>query len=103
GLVLAAIFLFVLDVLYAGGIWTLHTDSHRYAQSAAFYTLVTARLFNALNYLDLEGSIFHAGTWSNKFVPAACLFSWVLTLGVIFFPPAANMFGLEAISMHHLL
>lgn len=103
GLILAAIFLFILDVLYAGGVWTFATDSHGYAQSAAFYTLVTARLVNALNFLDLEGSVFKAGTWSNKFVPAACVFSWILTLGVIFFPPAAKMFGLEPISMHHLL
>ena len=99
----AAIFLFILDVLYAGGVWTFATDSHGYAQSAAFYTLVTARLVNALNFLDLEGSVLKAGTWTNKFVPAACVFSWLLTLGVIFFPPAAKMFGLEPISMHHLL
>lgn len=103
GTILAAIFLFVLDVLYAGGFWTLYTDSHRYAQSAAFYTLVTARLFNAVNFLDLEGSVFHKGTWTNKIVPVACVFSWLLTLGVLFFPPAADMFGLEAISMQHLL
>jgi P-type Ca2+ transporter type 2C len=102
GTVLAAIFLFVLDVLYAGGLWTFATDSHEYAQSAAFYTLVTARLLNAFNFLDLHGSVFSAKTWKNKYVPGACLFSWLLTLGVIFFPPAANMFGLVPLSMHHL-
>jgi Ca2+-transporting ATPase len=102
GLVLAAIFLFVLDILYAGGIWTFATDSHVYAQSAAFYMLVTTRLLNAFNFLDLHGSVFRVGTWTNKFVPVACLFSWLLTLGVIFFPPAAQMFGLVPLTMHHL-
>ena len=103
GTVLAAIFLFVLDVLYAGGIWTFVTDDHVYAQSAAFYMLVTSRLLNAFNFLDLHGSVFKAATWQNKYVPVACLFSWVLTLGVIFFAPAADMFGLVPLSMHHLV
>ncbi len=96
GLVLAGIFLFVLDVLYAGGIWTFRSDSPEYARSTAFYALVTARLINSVNFLDIEQSLFRRTTWNNPWVPAAAFFSWLLTLGLLFFEPAASLFHLVA-------
>lgn len=103
GSVLAGVFLLVLDVLYAGGVWTVHSLSPVYARSAAFYTLVTARLMNSLNFMDLHGSVLRASSWRNKYVPAAALFSWLLTLGVLYFPPLTAVFGLTSLEFSHLL
>ncbi len=96
GSALCVMFLVILDVLYAGGLWTLTSESAPEARTTAFYTLVTARLINALNYLDLRGSVFSKATWTNRYVPAAALFSWILTVGLIFWPAAAGLFGLVA-------
>lgn len=91
---LCALFLVVLDVLHVGGVWTLKGEGPALARSTAFYTLVTARLINALNYLDLKGSVFSPSTWTNRYVPVAALFSWLLTVGLLFWEPAAKLFGL---------
>lgn len=91
---LCLMFLFILDVLYVGGIWTLRTETHAMARTVAFYALVTGRLINSLNYLDLKGSVFSLATWTNRYVPIAALFSWVLTVALIFWPTAAGLFGL---------
>ena len=91
---LCALFLIVLDVLHVGGVWTLKGEGPALARSTAFYTLVTARLVNALNYLDLKGSVFSPSTWTNRYVPVAALFSWLLTVGLLFWEPAAKLFGL---------
>lgn len=103
GTVLAGVFLLVLDVLYAGGIWTFAAVDHVYARSAAFYTLVTARLFNAFNFLDIKGSVFSRHTWRNRYVLLATVFSWLLTLGVLFVAPFNKLFGLVALQWDHLL
>lgn len=66
------------------------------ARTTAFYTLVTARLLNALNFLDLQSSVFSRHTWTNRYVPVAALFSWVMTVGLIFWPVSAGLFGLVA-------
>ncbi len=91
---LCMLFLVVLDVLHVGGIWTLEEEGPAMARSTAFYTLVTARLINALNYLDLRGSVFSASTWTNRYVPVAALFSWLVTVTLLFWPAAAKLFGL---------
>lgn len=96
GSALCLMFLVILDVLYAGGVWTITSESAPEARTTAFYTLVTARLLNSLNYLDLRGSVFSRTTWTNRYVPAAALFSWILTVGLIFWPTAAGLFGLVA-------
>ena len=93
---LCLMFLFILDVLYAGGIWTLKTESQTMARTAAFYALVTGRLINSLNYLDLKASVFSLTSWTNRYVPMAALFSWLLTVGLIHWPVAAGLFGLVA-------
>lgn len=99
---LCAMFLVILDVLYVGGIWTLRTETHAMARTAAFYALVTGRLINALNYLDLKGSVFSAASWTNRYVPVAALFSWLLTLLLIYWPTAAGLFGLVSPRVHLL-
>ncbi|MGE0487912.1 MAG: cation-translocating P-type ATPase [Vulcanimicrobiota bacterium] len=99
GTTLAAFFLLVLDLLYVDGLFTAptHLHDHVYARTAAFYTLVTARLVNALNFLHLDFGVTSAVSWNNKAVPAACLFSWLLTVGLLFFAPAAKAFNLATI------
>jgi Ca2+-transporting ATPase len=96
GTALCTLFLVILDVLYAGGLWTINSDTAILARSTAFYTLVTARLVNSLNFLDLQGSVFSKATWNNPYVPVAALFSWLLTVLLIFWAPAAGLFGLTA-------
>jgi Ca2+-transporting ATPase len=94
GTALCLMFLLILDVLYAGGVWTIEKESAAMARTAAFYALVTARLFNCLNFLDLRGSIFSRATWTNRYVPVAALFSWILTVLLIMWPTSAGLFGL---------
>lgn len=91
---LCLLFLVVLDVLHVGGVVTLKGEGPALARSTAFYTLVTARLINALNYLDLRGSVFSRATWTNRYVPLAAIFSWAVTVGLLFWEPAASLFGL---------
>jgi Ca2+-transporting ATPase len=95
GMTLCALFLLVLDLLYEGGVWTLATLGLVEARSAAFYTLVTARLANSLNYLHLHHSVFSATSWTNRYVPLSAIFSWLATLG-LFLSPAAGLFGLTS-------
>ncbi len=99
GTTLAVLFMAVLDLLYQDGFFTFNeaARNHVYARTAAFYTLVTARLVNALNFLHLDFGVTNPVSWLNRSVPKACLFSWLLTLGMIFFPPTAVAFGLEPI------
>ena len=96
GSALCLMFLVILDVLHAGGLWTITPETAGLARTTAFYTLVTGRLINALNYLDLKGSVFSLASWNNRYVPVAALFSWLLTVGLIFWAPAAKLFGLVA-------
>jgi calcium-translocating P-type ATPase len=95
GVALCALFLLVLDLLYEGGLLTLASLSLLEARSAAFYTLVTARLANSLNYLHLQDSVLSATSWTNRYVPLAGMFSWLATLGLLY-SPAAGLFGLAA-------
>lgn len=99
GTTLCILFLSVLDLLYAGGIFTIASESPAAARTAGFYTLVTARLINSLNFLDLRQSLFNASTWCNRYVPVAAIFSWLLTVGLIFWPFSASLFGLAAPSL----
>lgn len=100
---LAALFLLVLDVLYTGGIWTWQSETSALARTAAFYTLVTGRLVNSLNYLDLKGSLFAKETWTNRYVPMASVFSWLLTVGLIAWPTSAELFQLQIPDLSHLV
>ena len=96
GAALCVMFLVILDVLYAGGLWTIDSETAPMARTTAFYALVTGRLINALNYLDLKGSVFSKSTWTNRYVPIAALMSWLLTVILIYWPWAAGLFGLVA-------
>lgn len=96
GTALCLMFLVILDVLYAGGVWTIEKESAAMARTTAFYALVTGRLINALNFLDLRGSVFSRATWTNRYVPVAALFSWALTVLLVFWPVSAKLFGLVA-------
>ena len=101
GCTLAGLFLLILDWLYIDGFftWSLEAHDHQFARSAAFYTLVTARLLNALNFLHLERSLFDPVSWKNRAVPVACLFSWALTLILFYVPSFATVFGLSALPL----
>lgn len=94
GLFVTASLLIVLDLLYAGGLFTLREDTAAYARTAGFYCLVTARLFNSLNFRHLPGSLFSREFFREFYVPGACLLSWALTLVVIFWQPTQELFGL---------
>ena len=105
GVTLAILFLLVLDLLYLGGImtWTTQSVSSSQARGAAFYVLVTARLFNALSFLHLEQSILNPVSWGNRAVPAACLVSWTLTVSLFWLPWARKLFGLGELTHGTLL
>lgn len=97
GVCLSFIFCLVLDSLYVGGIFTLEKLNHVQARTAAFYTLVTARLMNALNFLEPHQSLFKSLTRGQLPVPLACLVSWLMTVALMAWKPSADFFGLEAI------
>lgn len=103
GTCLAAIFLVSLDLFYHGGIFTVQNWGNVYTQSLAFYILVTARLLNAFNFQDLEHSLFDRKVPSNPYLRSAALLSWVLTLGLVKIPFAANFFGLKVLEWEHLV
>lgn len=94
GVFVAASLLVVLDLLYVGGLLTIRHDSAAYARTAGFYALVTARLWNSLNFRHLPGSLFSREFFREFHIPGACLISWALTLAVIFWTPAQQLFGL---------
>lgn len=103
GCVVAAALLSVLDLLHAGGLMTLVPCDPIYARTAAFYVVVCTRLCNAFNFRHLPGSLFSADFFVDPYVPAACLLSWIATLGVIYAPPLQQVFGLQPLEGELLL
>lgn len=103
GCAICALLLAVLDASYQGGWFTVHDHDYHYARTAGFYTVVTARLFNALNFRQLPASFLGAEFWRDLSVPLACLASWGMTLAAIYFAPLSEMFGLLPLQTDHLL
>lgn len=103
GTFVALALLTVLDLLYQGGIFTLHSHDSVYARTAAFYMVVCTRLCNAFNFQHLPESVFRKGAFTDPWVPGACLFSWLLTLAVIYVPPLQSGFGLAALDLNLLV
>ncbi|MEW6277048.1 MAG: HAD-IC family P-type ATPase, partial [Candidatus Eremiobacterota bacterium] len=103
GVAVAVLLLLVLDAAYQGGFLTLHEHDYEYARTAGFYTVVTTRLWNSLNFRHLPGTVFSRQFFRDFYVPGACLFSWVLTVGVIYFPPAQSLFDLEPLDVGHVV
>lgn len=102
GSVLAAVFLVLLDLHYAGGIWTWKDWSPVYSRSLAFYALVTARLMNAFNFQDLHRSLLDSSVPTNPFLRGAVALSWLLTLGLVCMSGPASFFGLEVLEISHI-
>ena len=102
GLFVSLALLLVLDLLYRGGIFNLQSHSAAYARTAAFYIVVCTRLCNAFNFRSLPGSLFRRDFFADLWVPGACLVSWLLTLGVLYFPPLRTAFGLVALDLNHV-
>jgi Ca2+-transporting ATPase len=102
GSTVCALLLAVLDATYQGGWFTVHDHDYEYARTAGFYTVVTARLFNALNFRQLPQSFLAPGFWRDLAVPMACLVSWGMTLTAIYFPPLRDMFHLVPLDLEHL-
>ncbi|MBI3929264.1 MAG: cation-transporting P-type ATPase [Armatimonadetes bacterium] len=103
GVTVAGMFLLVLDAYYERGLVTCTCDSSAYARTAGFYLLVTARLWNSLNFRHLPGTIFSGDFFRDFAVPAACLLSWTLTLAVLLAPPMGELFGLVPLRSETLL
>ncbi len=98
-----ALLLMVLDATYQGGWFTVHDHDYHYARTAGFYTVVTARLFNALNFRQLPQSFLVTGFWRDLAVPVACLVSWGMTLAAIYFAPLRELFHLVPLDFEHLV
>lgn len=94
GTCVAFVLLFTLDSLHRGGVFTWRAGGIDLARSAGFYAVVCARLANAFNFRHLSGSVFSAALVSEPWVPGACLFSWLLTLGVLYTPALQSIFNL---------
>ncbi|MCE7869126.1 cation-transporting P-type ATPase [bacterium CPR1] len=103
GSTVCALLLAVLDATYQGGWFTVHDHDYEYARTAGFYTVVTARLFNSLNFRQLPQSFVAPGFWRDLAVPVACLASWGMTLAAIYFPPLRDMFHLVPLDLEHLV
>ncbi|MBI3928995.1 MAG: cation-transporting P-type ATPase [Armatimonadetes bacterium] len=101
----AFLLLLVLDITYHGGLLTvghLATSNPEYARTAAFYIVVVTRLFNAMNFQSLPGSLFRREAWRDFYVPAACLFSWGLTIALVYSPPLRQLFDLRPLPLEDL-
>lgn len=102
GTVLAALFLFILDLPYAGGVFSVASWDPVYVQSAAFFGLVTARLANAFNFVELERGFRLERLKGNPYIPGAVLLSWILTLLVVKVEPLAKFFSLQVVEWSHI-
>lgn len=103
GFVLAALFLFILDLFYAGGFFTFVDWGPQYTRSLAFYALITGRLLNAFNFTDLKLGLWSKGTRPNAYLIGAVGLSWLLSFFLVTIPWAANFFGLSVLSLSHIL
>ncbi|MBT9585971.1 cation-transporting P-type ATPase [bacterium] len=103
GLFVAVALLMALDLLYRGGLFTLHSHDAIYARSAGFYVVVCTRLCNAFNFRQLPGSALRRDFFADPWVPGACLLSWLLTLVVLYWPPLQVAFELVALDFHLLV
>jgi len=111
GVWVAVLLLVVLDLAYVGGLvtlpgsWDLALESWadpQRARTAAFYIVVTARLFNAMNFQPLPGPLLSRGAWRDLYVPGACLVSWGLTMLLLFFKPLGSLFYLVPLTWAEL-
>jgi Ca2+-transporting ATPase len=61
-------------------------------------TLVMIEMFNAINALSDEKSLFTTGIFINPLLIAACVLSTGLHLMILYIPFLANIFGTAALS-----
>lgn len=94
------------DVIYQGVIIALLTlasffignaQSHLTGMTMAFLTLSMCEIFHSLNLRSRDKSIFRI-KGHNRFLFAAMLLSFVLTVGVIYIPGLNTAFSLTALS-----
>jgi Ca2+-transporting ATPase len=74
-----------------------NSQSHITGMTMAFLTMSTCEVFQALNLRSRDKSIFSLRT-RNKFLEGAMLFSFVLSLAVIYVPGLNTIFKLTALS-----
>ncbi len=72
-------------------------------QTALFTTLVFAQLGMALSVRSERESLFRTGLLTNKAMVGAIVITVVLQLILIYWPPAQQLFHLEALSVRDLL
>ena len=75
-------------------------ESHEYARSMAFVTLICAELFRSYSIRNTHQTLWEIGPFSNKMLVWGTLLSFALTLIVIYIPFLANIFGTLPLSFH---
>ena len=103
GAVVALVFLLVLDGFFTGGVLTVLNLDPIYARTLAFYTLVTARLANAFNFVDLRRGLLLGGAPVHRSLVLAVLCSAAMNLAVVTSELGARFFGLQALLWNHWL
>ncbi len=84
------LFAFVLGGGTSADATAAQTETSR---TMAFIVLACSQVVHAFN-MRSSGSLFHIGPFTNKSMNLAALVSAVVTLAVVFIPPAATLFGL---------
>lgn len=76
---------------------TMEFTNSSHGMTMAFLTMSMAEIFHSYNMRSQRGSVFKVKK-HNFYLLSAMLLSFVLTTGVIYFPPLAGAFGIEHIS-----
>ena len=103
GTTVAAYLLVVLDLFHAGGLITFEPRGAVYARSAGLLAVISARLFNALNFNVLPATLLARDGWRHAAVPVAAFASWALTLAVVQVAGWGALLGLVPLSWSHAL
>ena len=80
----------------------LHYGNADTGMTVAFLTLALTETFHSFNVRSLTHSIFKLKK-QNKFLLGAFAFSILLTLGVVFIPPVASIFGFAVLGLPEFL
>lgn len=93
----------VLAIVSLGvGWWSWHSDDPHW-QTLLFCTLTFAQAGIALTNRSRTRTLWSLGLFSNRFLAAAAGSTIALQIGILYFPPAASVFGVQPLPWLDLL
>ena len=84
--------------LASGASCTVFKAGNKVPSTVALSVLVTIEMFNALNSLSENQSLFQMPPWTNLWLIAAVILSFLLHFMIVYIPFFSNIFQITAIS-----